>query len=70
MEDLCIDLEELQIHGGNAVLTRQHSGDHVVGNEAKLDEVIAQTSAVLALVIQRLTQMLGADEILPNENFA
>jgi len=70
VENLCIYLEEFQVYGGNTVLAREYGGDHVVRHEAKFYEVVAQTSAVLALVIERLTQMLWADEILPNENFA
>jgi hypothetical protein len=38
--------------------------------EPQLDEVIAQPPAVLPLIIEGLTKMLRADQILADENFA
>lgn len=45
-------------------------GDRVVRNQAELDEVVAQPPAMLALIVESLTEMLRADQILADENFA
>jgi len=67
---MLVDLEEFQIHGRDAILPREDGSNHIVGDEPQLDKVEPQTAAVLALVIQRLTEVLRTNEILPNENFA
>lgn len=46
------------------------SGDHVIADEAELDEIEAETATVLALVIEGLSQALGANKIFAYENFA
>ena len=60
-QDRVIDVKEFQVNRGNAVLSRQHGGDCVVGDQAQLDQVEAQPAAMLTLIIQRLTQVLGTD---------
>ena len=70
VKNLSINLEELQIDGRNAILPREDSGYHVVGDQPQLDKVEPQPAAVLALIVERFTEMLRTYEILPNENFA
>jgi hypothetical protein len=70
VENLSINLEELQVDGRNAILPREDGGYHVVGDQPQFDKVEPQPAAVLALIVERFTEMLRADEILPNENFA
>jgi len=53
-QDRVVDVEEFQVNRRNAVLPGQHGGDCVVGDQTQLDQVEAQPTAMLALIIQRL----------------
>ena len=70
LEDVFVDLKEVEIDGRNAILPRKNGSDHVVRNESELDEVIPQPTSVFALIVERFAEVLGTNEILPNENFA
>jgi hypothetical protein len=65
-----IDIEEFEINGWYAVLPGQYGGDHVVTNEPELDEIEAESTTMLALVVECLSQVLRANKILANEYFA
>ena len=45
-------------------------GDGVIRNQAKFDEVVPKPPAMLSLIVEGLTEMLRADQILADENFA
>jgi hypothetical protein len=70
VENLSVNLEEVQVDGRDAILPREDGGYHIVRDQPQLDKVEPQPATVLALIIERFTEMLRADEILPNENFA
>jgi len=53
-------LEKLEVYGGNAVLSGQHGGDHIVRNKAQLHEVKAEPTSMFTLILERLTQVLRA----------
>ena len=65
-----VDVEEFEIDGRDSVLAGKDGRNRVVGHEAELYEVKAQPPAMLPLIIEGLTEMLGADQILADENFA
>ena len=69
-ENSGIDFEEIEIDGRNAVLSRQHGGDHVVTNEAELHQIKAESTTMFALVVECLSQVLRANKIFTNQNFA
>jgi hypothetical protein len=69
-QDGGIDTEEIEIYGGDAVLSRQYSSDHVVAYETELDQIEAEPTAVLALVVECLSQVLRANKIFAYQNFA
>ena len=60
-EDRVVNLEEVEIDRGNAVLPREDSRNHVVGDQTQLDQVEAEPAAVFTLIIERLAQVLRAD---------
>ena len=51
-------------------MPREHGSDHVVANEAELDQVEAEAAAMFALIVESLSQALRANKILAYENFA
>ena len=53
------NIEEIEIDGGNAVLSGQHGGDHVVTDEPEFDEIEAETTTMFALVIECLSSVEG-----------
>jgi hypothetical protein len=59
-QDGWVDAEEVQVDGRNAVLSGQHGGDHLVTYEPKFDEIEAETTTVLSLVVEGLSQVLRA----------
>ena len=69
-DDGGLDVEEVQIDGRNAVLPGQHGSDHVIANEAEFDEVEAQSTTMFALVVECLSQVLRANKIFADQNFA
>ena len=62
-DDGGIDFEEIEIDGRNAVLSRQHGGDHVVTDEPELHEIEAEPTTMFALVVECLSQVLRANKI-------
>ena len=58
-KDGLVDIEEVEINGGNAVLSGQHGGDHVVTDEPEFDEIEAETTTMFALVIECLSSVEG-----------
>ena len=65
-----IDLKEFEIDGRDPVLAGENSRYHVVRHEAELDEVKAQPTSVFALVFKRFTQVLRANQIFTDKDFA
>ena len=65
-----IYLEELEVNGRNAVLSGEDSRNHVIRNQAQLDEVEAKPPSVFTLVFKRFTQMLRTDQVFADEDFA
>ena len=51
-------------------MARQYGSNRVIGDQPEFDEVVAKSTAMLALIIQRLTQVLRANKVLADENFA
>jgi len=60
-DDRIVDVKELEVYGRNSILAGKDCGDSVVGQEAELHEIVAQAAAVLALVVERLPEMLRAN---------
>ena len=59
-----IDLEFSERDGRNAVLTAEERGHLVVFHEPELDQVQAELSPVLALVVERLLELFRRDALL------
>jgi hypothetical protein len=68
-ENCGVDVEEIQIDGRNAVLPGEDGSDHVVTDEAQLDQIEAQPATMFALVVECLSQVLRANQIFAYENF-
>jgi hypothetical protein len=69
-EDSGVDIEELEINGGNAIVPGKDGSDHVVADETQFDEIEAEPATVFALVVECLSQVLRANKIFAYENFA
>ncbi len=69
-ENAGVDIEEIEIDGGNAVLAGKDGGDHVVADETELHEIETESAAMLTLVVEGLSQVLGTYKIFADENFA
>jgi hypothetical protein len=65
-----IDIEELEIDGGNAVVPGEDGSDHVVADETEFDEIEAEAATVFALVVESLSEALRTNKIFAYENFA
>jgi hypothetical protein len=65
-----VDIEEIEIDGGNTVLSGEHGSDHVVANEAQFDQIEGEAATMFALVVESLSQILRANKIFAYENFA
>ena len=64
LDDGGIDLELAERDGGHAVLLAEERGDLVVFDEAELDQIEAELPPVLALIVQRLLELLRRDALL------
>ena len=69
-QDGIVDVKEFQIYRRNAVLAGQYRGNRIIRDQPEFDEVVAETSAVLSLIVECLTEMLRTNQVLANENFA
>ena len=67
LRDAGIDLELREVDRGHAILARQHLGELGLLNEAELDQVVADASTVLPLLLERLVELLPGDEPLTHE---
>jgi hypothetical protein len=65
-----VDVEEVEVDGRDAVVTGEDGGDHVVADEAEFDECKAEAATMFALVVESLSEALGAKKIFAYENFA
>ena len=65
--DARVDLELGEVDRGHLVLPRQHLGELGLLDEAELDQVVADAGAALALLLERLVQLLARDEPLADE---
>ena len=69
-QDRFVDMKKFEVDGRDTVLPGEHCGNHVVAYQTKLYKIESQSTAVLALIVESLPQMLGANKILADEDFA
>jgi hypothetical protein len=69
-EDRRIDIEEIQIDGRDAVLSREYGRDHVVAYKTEFHQIEAEPATMLALVVEGLSQVLRANQIFTYQKFA
>ena len=70
LEHLRIDLEVLEVDGGDAVLLGEEAGQVRLGDGALLHQQGADAAAALARFLLRLLELLEGDEVLTNQQFA
>ena len=64
LDDGGVDFEFGERDRRNAVLAAEERGDLLVLHEAHLDQIQAELSPVLALVVQRLLELFSRDTLL------
>jgi hypothetical protein len=66
-QDALVHLHPLQVHRGHVVLVREHARERFLGNEAELDQRVADTGPVLFRVGETRLELLRRDESLTDE---
>jgi hypothetical protein len=70
LEHARVDLEARQVDGGQAVLPGERLGELDLGDEAELDQTVAQAPAGLLLLREGARELLARDEPLADEELA
>ena len=70
LDDGRVDLELRERDRRHAVLLAEERGDLLVLDVAELDQVEAELAPVLALIVQRLLELLGRDALLFEKQLA
>jgi hypothetical protein len=70
LHHLHVDVEFLQIDGGNAVLLGEEVRELALLDEAELRQVVTDSAASLLLLILRLLQLLKGDEVFADKKLA
>jgi hypothetical protein len=70
LQHLGIDLELLEVDGGDAVLLGQEAGQVGLGDRPLLDQQGADAAAALLRLLLGLLELLQGDEVLTNQQFA
>ncbi len=63
-------MKEVEVYRRDAVLSGKYGRDHIVAYQAQLYEIKAQPTAMLALIVEGLSQILRADKIFTDQEFA
>jgi hypothetical protein len=67
--DSGVDLEFLEVDGGNALLLRDEIREIILVQVAEFGDLSAQTRALRASVIPRLPQLISGEQVLLDEEF-
>src|SRR6266478_1850496 len=65
-DNIGIDFVILQVDGRNAVLTREHAGDVIIGDEAHFGQAASQLASIGALKLQRFLELVLRDQAFFN----
>jgi len=65
-----IDLKFREVDGGHLVLTREHPGEIGFLDETKLDQVVANASAVVSLLLESLIELILGDQPFSQQQIA
>ena len=68
--DARIDLEVREINRGHAVLTGERSGEVGFLDETELDQVVANASAVVSLLLESLIELILSDQPFSQQQIA
>src|SRR5690606_40376855 len=70
LDDGGVDLELRERNRRHTVLLAEQGGDLLVAHVSELDEVEPELAAVLALIVERLLQLLRRDALLLQQELA
>jgi hypothetical protein len=67
LQDLLVDGDLVEVHGGHAVLLGQHARELFLGDEAELHQRVAEPRPLLLSLRQRLGELDLRDQSFPDE---